>query len=201
MAKFKPMMAGKVPENLDDLIYPLFVSPRLDGVRCLIQDGAAYTQNLTRVPNVFIQEQLGGLPNGLDGELTMGQDVKVTTVRKAVMSREGEPNFLYCVFDWCQAVVDMGIGASSVDKNNYQVNNSRPYVYRYNTLQANQHKFGDRVEVVPHWNINSRDELRKAEQAYQAEGYHSGLTIRSPLGQYKQGRSTTKQGWLLQTVK
>ncbi len=37
----KPMLAGKAPEDLADLNFPVIASPKLDGFRVMIIDGRA----------------------------------------------------------------------------------------------------------------------------------------------------------------
>ena len=41
MSQFKPMLAGKAPEDLSTLKFPLALSPKLDGIRAIVKDGIA----------------------------------------------------------------------------------------------------------------------------------------------------------------
>lgn len=54
----KPMLAGKFPGD-DKLRFPLFVQPKLDGIRCVISGQIALTRTLKPVPNAEIQAALG----------------------------------------------------------------------------------------------------------------------------------------------
>src|SRR3954463_13358332 len=67
----EPMLAGKV--DLKKLRFPVLTSPKLDGVRCIIQGGVALARSLKPIPNVNVQKALKGLPDGIDGELIMGE--------------------------------------------------------------------------------------------------------------------------------
>ncbi len=47
--QFKPMLAGNV--NLNELIYPVLVSPKFDGVRAVVLDNVVYSRKLIRIPS------------------------------------------------------------------------------------------------------------------------------------------------------
>ena len=73
MAGFKPMLAGKAPDDLRNLTYPVLASPKLDGIRCIIRGGMATARSLKVIPNTWAREQLRGIPDGIDGELIGGR--------------------------------------------------------------------------------------------------------------------------------
>jgi len=56
---FKPMLSGKLDKLLAGVRYPALVSPKLDGVRCVIIDGVAMSRTLKSIPNKFVQECFG----------------------------------------------------------------------------------------------------------------------------------------------
>ncbi len=56
---FKPMLADAIEPDKYPLRFPLFVSPKLDGVRCVVRDGVAYSRSLKPIPNQFVQFVLG----------------------------------------------------------------------------------------------------------------------------------------------
>ena len=69
--QIKPLLACEVP--LEDVKFPVYVSTKLDGIRCLIIDGVAYSRSLKPIRNKFIQSIIGKQEyNGLDGELIVG---------------------------------------------------------------------------------------------------------------------------------
>ena len=88
----KPMLAGKATDEqiskLFDQFGEMYASPKLDGIRCMIQNGVALSRSLKPIRNEYIQNILGGMElfNGLDGELIVGDptahDVYRTTTSK-----------------------------------------------------------------------------------------------------------------------
>lgn len=69
---FKPMLSATVAlDELDTLVYPLFASVKLDGIRVVVRGGQVLTRNLTPVVNEQVQAQFGHLEHA-DGELTLG---------------------------------------------------------------------------------------------------------------------------------
>ena len=54
----KPMLASKATdEQIKKLLDkgPMEVSPKLDGIRCMIQDGVALSRSLKPIPNKHVQ--------------------------------------------------------------------------------------------------------------------------------------------------
>jgi len=172
----KPMLAATL-KNLEDVTFPVYVSPKMDGIRCLIHNGFAVSRTLKAIPNKFIQEKLKGLPDGLDGELMTKGDFN--TVQSAVMSEDGEPEFLYVVFD-------------TICEGNY--------LTRYDTMcksifidAKDPNPFVKIVETVE---MQDLAELKLYEHIAVKKGYE-GIMLRKDTGSYKFGRSTLKEGFLL----
>lgn len=154
-----------------------------------MQDGVALTRKLKPVPNRFIQETLKTVPDGFDGELIVGRATndardEGTSVMKrtssGVMSRDGEPDFTYVVFD--------------------RFNEDWPteaFHQRWSTVGAMllRKPWGKYVQHCPHRPVNDLAELMAAEDAVVKQGYE-GLMLRDPNGHYKQGRSTAIEGGL-----
>lgn len=177
----KPMLAVNCDGRID---YPAYASPKLDGIRCVIKDGVALSRSLKPIPNKFIQEWVAnnGFLNGLDGELIVGnpcdQNVMQTTT-SGVMSRDGEPDFKYHVFDYWSAP-------------------SEKWEDRLrDILSAQAHgSLSSRCEVVPQVLVHNEEELLAYEKEVLTQGYE-GVMLRSVDGFYKYGRSTLKEGYLL----
>lgn len=174
----KPMLAATL-EKLEDVKFPVYLSPKLDGIRCLIVGGVAVSRSLKPIPNKFIQEKLKGLPDGLDGELVVKINNKVGTfneTQSSVMSENGEPEFFYVLFD----VLMEG-----------------DYLARYQVLHDTVVEYNNPfVKVVETRIVDDLEELQRIEHAYVKQGYE-GVMLRSLDSLYKNGRSTVKQGWLL----
>lgn len=177
---FAPMLAARERPDLSQLRYPVLVSPKLDGIRCIIRDGIAYSRKLKPIPNAFVQGQLARLPTGLDGELIVGSPSASDAMRatsSGVMSRGEEPDFSFHVFDFHP--------------------HARPFSERLRDaellLRVNDHP---RTLLVGHQCARDAQELMSFEESFVAAGYE-GLMIRDPNGPYKHGRSTVKDGYLL----
>ena len=178
---FKPMLAGKAPVDLSTLCYPILVSPKLDGVRVIIIDGVVMSRNLKPIPNQRVQRVLGRTKyNHLDGELIVGSATSHDVFRNTtsgVMCKTGEPDFRLHVFDY----VDVG----------------RQFTHRIIHAKHVVESSGiDELFLVPQRTVLDMVHLDIYEQQFLDDGYE-GLMIRDPHGEYKFGRSTTREGGLL----
>ena len=68
----KPMLAGKATDDqIEKLLAkgPMEASFKLDGIRCMIQDGVALSRSLKPIRNKHVQSVIGRKEfNGFDGE-------------------------------------------------------------------------------------------------------------------------------------
>ncbi len=170
----KPMLSHTITDT-SAVKYPVLVSQKLDGIRCLIIDGVAASRNFKPIRNEYVQTIIG-MPEygGLDGELIVGNPFAKDCYRvtnSGVMSKDGEPDFTFHVFDrW-----DMpGVGFSD-------------------RLAATQG--GYRIQRVPHHWAYCEADLLRIEEVLLAKGAE-GVMVRSLDGTYKYGRSTMKEGTL-----
>src|SRR5690554_1371146 len=146
------MLASEAPAAL---VFPLYASAKLDGVRAVVKDAMLVSRTLKRIPNGYVQDCLGhdGL-EGLDGELTVGPAnhpnvMQATT--SGVMSREGEPDFIYWVFDyWNDPVRELGFAERY---RRLEGAFSSPYMEQFL-----------RVKLLPHKLVNNVEELAEFEQ-------------------------------------
>lgn len=181
---WKPMLAGKLeaPFTLAPSRFPVFASPKLDGIRATIQNGVVLSRSLKFIANDHVQYLLGGHPEleGLDGELIVGNPAAADAFRvssSAVMSKSGTPTFVFHVFDVFMP------GKTFAERLEYAAKKVASFNKPY-------------VQMVPHNLVDDQDTLLKLEAISVDCGYE-GLMIRSPKGPYKQGRSTSNEGWLL----
>lgn len=186
---FKPILSGNAPEDLSTLKFPVLVSPKLDGIRCIMWGGVAYSRKLKPIPNKWIQQCLNTLPDGFDGELIVGAPVNqsptdsvIQRTSSGVMSRDGRPDFTYYVFDWWHDDPDVGFGERLEN-----VKISVGYV---------DIPLIPVVNAVAHYPVGTIGALMDLEQKFVEQGYE-GIMIRDIHGRYKFGRSTTKEGTLL----
>jgi DNA ligase-1 len=163
------------PVSLDDLKYPLMASVKLDGIRALTIDGSLLSRSFKPIPNRYIQSLSKDLPNGLDGELVVvGKEFSDTS--SGVMSRDGEPNFEYHVFDFVSESIE------------------EPFKERSQKLAAL--KLPSFCKKVPHLLVNSAAELRNFEEQVVNDG-HEGVMVRGVYSPYKCGRSSLKEHYLI----
>jgi DNA ligase-1 len=185
MDKFKsPMLASDYKPEL--LKFPLLASPKIDGIRCVIDKTAEYmydpySRSGKIIRNKFIQQQIGLTPfYGLDGELVVGEasapDVYNRT-SSGVMAEKGEPDFIFWVFD--HRNVEGDFAQRSVEAHRI-------------VMQAAQ----KRVRWLPQEWIRGPEELEAFEAKCLELGFE-GIMIRDPDSMYKFGRSTAKGGELL----
>jgi DNA ligase-1 len=164
----RPMKGEEVDES--KLRFPLYVSPKLDGFRCLKLDGKALSSSFKVIRNVYTRNFIEEVfPDNLDGELMLA-DSKATfnQISSAFSSFEGEPDFMFHAFDY---VMDA------------------PFATRLSTLAKTVNH--PRRQVVPHVLVYSLEELYTFEKKCLDEGYE-GVMVRSIEGPYKAGRSTVK---------
>lgn len=172
---FAPMLAQHTPEDLTEIRFPVLVSPKLDGIRAVIRNGVPLSRKLLEIPNDFVRQELSDAPEGLDGELMVPGGF--ASVSSAIMSKHGEPDFVFNVFDW------HGLGEE------------HGYAARYDFL-VNELPAHPRVQVVEHTYAHDLKQLLELEARFLEQGYE-GAMLRDPSGPYKHGRATTKQGWLM----
>lgn len=175
----RPMLAATA-KNLGELRYPLIASPKLDGIRCLKVDGRVVSRSFKPIRNDYIRTILEKiLPEGADGEIMVGDNFQQVT--SAVMSKEGEPDFLFWMFDLAPEGKDSG-------PYNDRVENMLTWTRDHDCLRH--------VCMVPLTTILHTDELMAYEGACLTDGYE-GVMVRSPDGPYKCGRATVREGYLL----
>jgi DNA ligase-1 len=176
MTAFKPMLAGKAPE-FSQIKFPVLATPKLDGIRCVIWNHQVLSRSLKPIPNRHIRTQLESvaeLINYFDGELILPQK-RFNNISSAVMSFEGEPEFVYQVFDYISG--------------KYYEDRIEQLRRAFESLPS----FCQPLFPITIWNI---EQLESYEQWAVGIGFE-GVMIRGPFSPYKYGRSTTKEGWLL----
>lgn len=175
----KPLLA--VQADLNKIKYPVIASPKLDGIRCLIINGVAVSRNFKPIPNKYIRELLSDLPDGFDGEIMLRKrKASFQEITSAVMSFDGEPDFIYWVFDWVRDGLNIPFKVRKETLAHWNlVSNNKTYVRR-----LTQHELNDCMDFTEY-------EERSVELGFE------GIMLRDPDGPYKCGRSTVKEGILL----
>jgi DNA ligase-1 len=185
MLLVKPMLSAdlaKVNNDFDAIEYPVLASPKLDGLRCIISDGVAYSRNGEPFRNRAFQaavKESSRFLNGLDGEVVVGSPTDphcLNTTQSGIMSFEGTPDFKFYVFDWAWAPNDT-------------------FDSRLELAQAQVLRAPKWVELLQHTMVYDAQAMRDFENLCVQQGYE-GIMFRDPEGLYKQGRATLKSGWL-----
>ena len=179
MTSFKPTLAAKA--DLDALTFPLYASPKLDGIRATVVGGKLLSRTLKPIPNDYIRSLLENRRfEGFDGELIIGpptaDDVYTQSV-SGVMRKAGTPDFTFYVFD--------GVTETRT-----------PFNARLQALKDMEWPAAERLRLLGQVLINDRTELDLFEAECIDAGYE-GVILRSPSAPYKFGRSTVKEGYLL----
>lgn len=180
--RFRPMLAGTA-KTYDQLLYPLYASPKYDGIRAIVIGGVVMSRKLLPIPNKHVQRLFGrSVYEGLDGELIIGDPTAPDCYRKTdsgVMRIEGEPEVKFYVFDDARLSV-----------------REKAFNDRYYRLKSSKGRYGNRVVIVPQVEIKRPTQLIEYEERMVSEGYE-GVMTRSYSGPYKHGRSTAREQFLL----
>ena len=158
-----------------------YMSEKLDGIRCIVFDGVAYSRSLKPIPNKSIQayfknQWTGGLLDGLDGELIVGNKNAPDVFNQStsgVMRIEGEPDFTFWVFD------RFHLTATWLER------------YAHLILLKNADHFPSRVKLLVHREAEDTSCIDEFEAEMLTQGAE-GIMLRDADAKYKCGRSGTK---------
>jgi DNA ligase 1 len=171
---FKPLLAIE-HSKVKTQKFPYYLSEKLDGIRCIVFGGVAYSRSLKRIPNMSIQAYVNYWANvleGLDGELIVGDKNAPDVFNQStsgVMRIEGEPDFTFWVFDRFMTGGEL-------------------YTSRIGKIPQN---LPDRVKFLPQFYVETQEEVDKYEADFLATGAE-GVMLKNPHSTYKCGRSGTK---------
>lgn len=175
---FRPMLAAKVDDaGLAKLPYPMWGSPKLDGVRATIHDKVVQSRSMTPFPNKRLQLRFGREElHGYDGELCVGNPTDKNlcdNTRAETSTIHGNCTADFYVFDrW-----DLDLP--------------------YNLRQARIYPNADlRVHYLPQTVLENPEDVLAYEDEQVSAGYE-GIILRRPDAPYKQNRSTLREAYLL----
>jgi DNA ligase-1 len=179
---FKPMLAATLKDP-SKLVFPLLASQKLDGLRATVQGGKLLSRTLKPLPNCHVQNLFAGIPEGLDGEIIVGDPLASDAFRKttSLVMSDDKP------LDWFK---DDQVRLHVFDK-------FGPEGFKDRILKADIARGGmEHVVIVPHIHIHNLEELDAFEAKWLAVGAE-GVMVRSMNGPYKQNRSTENEGYLI----
>jgi DNA ligase-1 len=181
MKKFKPMLAPNKTIDIKTLKYPLLVSYKLDGIRCIFRNGEMTSRALKQFPNVQLRKRFEGLAKVcnlkniiLDGEL-LSKSIsfnEVSGLTRQLDHELPEDLYFYC-FD-------------IVHKEQFYI----PFQIRIVNLHELEAPY---VKIVEQKLLNTVEEVNDYYQEALDWGC-DGLILRDPNGKYKFGRGTVKEG-------
>lgn len=179
----KPMLAGKL-ESVESVKYPVYATPKLDGIRCLKVDGKAVSRSFKPIANVGCRKDIEKyFPDGVDGELMVAKGT-FQEASSAVMTEDGTASITYFVFDYVREDLEC------------------PYTERMKHLRELGASLVSRgvpsslYKLILPVKISSEAELREFEEKCLADGYE-GVMLRTGDSPYKCGRSSSKEAYLL----
>ena len=190
---FKPMLAHKFDNKRVDWSKPVFIQPKLDGIRCIMKADGCYSRNGKKFMNVqhlytkTIKELFKQNPLlVLDGEL-YNHDLRdnfekiVSLVRKQKPTsddrKEARKLIQYHVYDYCMAVNN---------KLNLLESDMNKYEKRMHQLVCTD-MYGKHIRYVPARGVHSLDKAKEIHNDFLQQGYE-GSILRLD-GPYKCGRS------------
>lgn len=179
---FKPMLAS--PADLDALRYPIFASPKLDGIRASVVGGKLLSRSLKEIPSRHVFNQLSrSMFEGLDGELIVGEPTSESCYRDTVSHIMADNK----VFSYTYYVFDLWHHDGGFQQRRKEL------VDRYFAAAC---ATSASLSLVAHELLHNRDELDTYEAEQVGLG-HEGVMLADPHATYKFGRATTKGGELL----
>ena len=178
---FKPMLASKLEGTPR---FPVYASPKYDGIRALVVDGVVVSRNMKPIPSKFVQENFSKF-DGFDGELICEEPTAkdcFARTTSACMTRDCMTPVDYFVFDLL-------------------THPERSFKFRYDQLTdilIRQLRLDRIVHImlVKQTIIHTESQLSLYEQNHVGLGYE-GIMIRDSDAPYKFGRSTSREGYLL----
>lgn len=190
----QPALAGKIStssteareKDLLKIIFPILATPKFDGIRAIKVNGKIVTKNFKKLPNNYVREILetpGFLPDNVDGELML-VDGEFNDIQSAFMSFDGEPKFVYRIFDYVKTDLLVPYRQRMIDLEEMFMSLQLSSAIGPNLTRL--------IEIVKPIEINNLDELKFYEDKFIEEGYE-GIMTRNPEGRYKCGRGSLSQ--------
>lgn len=182
----KPLLAARSDgEDLTKLSFPLGVTNKIDGIRCLKVDGRAVSRTFKPIPNHHIRELIERhVPDGMDMEIMAGPTFQESTGN--IMREDGQPEFWLWIIDYVSSTLG--------EPYQQRILNALRWAQRCN--HGGEKPSGMHIGVLQPETACSLDDVNRLESKALAEG-HEGIMLRRLDAPYKCGRSTFKEGILI----
>jgi len=183
MKTFKPFLAPNETIDITTLKFPLLVSYKLDGIRCIFKDGQMFSRALKQFPNIKLRERFSHLAKLskekntiLDGELLAKSLTfnELSGITRQLDKDLPDDLFFYC-FD---AIHNEDFKMSFKTRTTFLEASGISYKY---------------MKILPQVNVDTSIGINLLYIKALDWGC-DGLILRDPEGRYKFGRGTVKEG-------
>lgn len=177
----KRPMKGVAVDDLSQIRVPCFMSPKIDGFRCIL-GSQPLTSRLAPFRNPHLNRELSGLlrESLLDGELVVGNkrgEGVLQRTSSGLTNSAGEPDFTFWVFDTPQLGLEFSHRLTLARQIVRDLNHPRVRLLKHRVA----HTLGDVEQFLE----------RCIERGYE------GIITRHLNGPYKEGKSTLREQWML----
>lgn len=166
------------PDYFTSMTFPKIISPKYDGIRCLVIEGVPYSRTGKILPSTQLGLMLASY-HGIDGEAIEGNatDHNVYNRTQSHVMAEDKPGDLhFYVFD---SIIEGTL--------------NDPFEERLQSLKNYLDVCpDDNIHIIPQYVVNNVEELLKYEEQFLEQGFE-GVILRDPRGRYKNGRSTWRE--------
>jgi ATP-dependent DNA ligase len=165
-----PMLAHKFTDHKAKIEFPVYVQPKLNGMRMLFDGTVGWSRgNKEVIPDVIqhLQFDTGGFI--LDGELMLPGNVLLQETMSAIKKYRPElaPKLLYHVYD----IVDTEL----------------PYPMRHQIITDIMHNAPENVRMVQTIRVDDETQVMRRHNLFVQDGYE-GTMVRNPDTPYETGK-------------
>jgi ATP-dependent DNA ligase len=165
-----PMLAHKFVDHVKKVNFPVFVQPKLNGMRMLFDGHDGWSRgNKQVIPEVIQHLHLDTAGNILDGELMLPGNQLLQESMRAIKKyrKELSPQLVYHVYD----IADKTLS----------------YEERYARILDICHTAPENIKIVPTYLANNEVEVFQFHKEFTSEGFE-GTMIRDRLATYEIGK-------------
>lgn len=181
-----PLKAPNNEWNLDSLQYPVLVSYKLDGIRCIYKRGEILSASMKTIPNTRLKALFEPYKNlttkyVFDGEL-YSHEIPFSEHVSCLMSKEKpiHQSIKFYVFDIIP-IEEWEAGEHLT-----------PYTQRIEILKTVLKEQDAFMRPLKQCSVTTLAHLQSKIESAEEKGYE-GIMIRNPSALYKNGRASTKQ--------
>ena len=194
--KFTPLLAPNQQPNLDEINYPLLISNKIDGIRCILYKGEILSRSLKQIQNKQLRKKLQPLADYtkeynliLDGEI-YSPDLTFQEIVSFVMTMDfSDPKSIKKYGEIKKTPEHLKFHCFDAIKDD---NLDTPFIDRVQLVETIAMLFPEIMYSVQEYLLHSKEEIEKHFDIALDNG-EEGLILRNPQGKYKCGRCTLKE--------